>query len=745
MSPILSCQRRSCSTSESRSRVYGDRAVESVDMRTRLDWIVGAAVLAVVFLASLEACQDGESPVGSVLETLSHTAHEPVVSDPQRSIAASGPATAARQGTASEVVYVSLPPGTVPTGGFATIRDARTGTDASAAMAEGGFDPVPLFAAVGDTLAINVRLAGGGTKVLRLVVPATRRPVVVRAYPPPRKRDVPLNTSIVAVFSEPVQSGSTIQLLKSGSPVSGTTVLSADGLRAEFRPAQQLSPNTDYVLAIPSNVADLTGDQIGNRVTTEFTTGTTIIAASVATDPVALFTNPFTQTVRTFEMRAIRDGADQVTGTFSIFFPQTGVRFPGRVTCFTIVGGDSVWVCGILDSAAASPEVAGKEAVWRAVDNGTPSVTVHDQLSLVDPGLGPGAGHDWCANTPLVFPEGDVAELIDVQSGNIVVNASGGPPPPPPPPPPAPPPDSNSMSQVAFFTAYEAILAINADGTTLRTVTLGPRDDNPMWSPDGRKIVFQSDRTQRNDWDIYVVNWDGSSLKRLTAGAATDQDPAWSPDGRRIAFLRDGSIHVMNADGTGVTRLSFTGFDSHPSWSPDGSRIVFASSRTGVNAIHVMDADGTNVIQLTGDSAIDYSPSWSLDGSAIAFQRNAPSGWPSIYVMNVDGSGLRRLGSGRTPAWSPDSRRIMYEEFSIESMLRAGAVIKWDWLFEGPDTVTVRASLSDHFVATNAAGVSSVQMRLGSGQQVLRVRAALLDGSARKGEVLFTETAVPKP
>src|SRR2546426_709204 len=153
------------------------------------------------------------------------------------------------------------------------------------AIAEGGFDPVPLFAAVGDTLAINVRLAGGGTKVLRLVVPATRRPVVVRAYPPPRKRDVPLNTSIVAVFSEPVQSGSGIQLLQNGSPVSGTTVLTADGLRAEFTPVQRLAPNTDYVLAIPGNVADLTRDQIGNRMTTEFTTGTTIIAATVATDP----------------------------------------------------------------------------------------------------------------------------------------------------------------------------------------------------------------------------------------------------------------------------------------------------------------------------------------------------------------------------------------------------------------------------------------------------------------------------
>jgi len=304
-----------------------------------------------------------------------------------------------------------------------------------------------------------------------------------------------------------------------------------------------------------------------------------------------------------------------------------------------------------------------------------------------------------------------------------------------------------------------------------------------------------------------VVNWDGSGLKRLTAGTATDQDPAWSPDGRRIAFLRDGSIHVMNDDGTGVTRLSFTGFDSHPSWSPAGSRIVFASSRTGVNAIHVMDADGTNVIQLTGDSAIDYSPSWSPDGSAIAFQRNAPSGWPSIYVMNVDGSGLSRLGSGRTPAWSPDSRRILYEEFSIESMLRdgtgmkhigrgfsptwsrvgtlppepvpsrsvemvggdaqtdtmlailpeslsvrvvgddgspqMGAMITWD-IWWNADTVSASPRISAHFVPTNAAGISSVQVQLGRAFNPVRVRAALTDGTARRAEVVFTETAVPK-
>src|SRR5207249_3591945 len=124
-----------------------------------------------------------------------------------------------------------------------------------------------------------------------------RRPVVVRTDPPPRKRDVPLNTSIVVVFSEPIRvtSGERIQVLHNGSPVNGSVVVTADGLRAEFQPAEPLSRNSDYVLSIPGNVTDLTGDEMGQQVTADFATGTTVIAASVATDPVATLMNPFVQ------------------------------------------------------------------------------------------------------------------------------------------------------------------------------------------------------------------------------------------------------------------------------------------------------------------------------------------------------------------------------------------------------------------------------------------------------------------
>src|SRR5437763_1434865 len=117
---------------------------------------------------------------------------------------------------------------------------------------------------------------------------------------------------------------------------------------------------------------------------------------------------------------------------------------------------------------------------------------------------------------------------------------------------------------------------------------------NLSWSPDGKQIAFASART--GNFDIWVMNADGSDQRRLTTNPTMDCWPAWSPDGKRIAFTsnRDGNyeIYVMNADGTGQRNLTaHPAQDNYATWSPDGKRIAFISTRDGGHDIYVMDVD----------------------------------------------------------------------------------------------------------------------------------------------------------
>jgi len=179
-------------------------------------------------------------------------------------------------GPAPTVVYVSLPPGTVPDGEFVTIRNKATGAQATVALSDGGWDPVPVPANAGDTLFLAIATKGGSSSNFIYVVPVARRPVIVRTNPPPGKRDVPLNVTLLVVFSEPVDpvtvTPASVRLLHDGQPVPSRAEVSADGLRVELHPDDTMVPLTDYVLSVSTEVTDLSGAPLERPVEVQFTT-----------------------------------------------------------------------------------------------------------------------------------------------------------------------------------------------------------------------------------------------------------------------------------------------------------------------------------------------------------------------------------------------------------------------------------------------------------------------------------------
>ena len=135
-----------------------------------------------------------------------------------------------------------------------------------------------------------------------------------------------------------------------------------------------------------------------------------------------------------------------------------------------------------------------------------------------------------------------------------------------------------NVTQGNVATANFEIYVMNADGTGQWNLTRNPaKDGAPVWSPDGRTIAFA--RTYPADpgevgpdrTELYLMNADGSGQRKLAENA---YQIAWSPDGRRLAVpARDGELYVMNADGSGQRRLTRTpAYEDNPAWSPDGRR-----------------------------------------------------------------------------------------------------------------------------------------------------------------------------
>jgi TolB protein len=188
-------------------------------------------------------------------------------------------------------------------------------------------------------------------------------------------------------------------------------------------------------------------------------------------------------------------------------------------------------------------------------------------------------------------------------------------------------------------------------------------EEDPAWSPNGRRIVFERDPLfGSSDGDLYTIAANGTGLRRITTDSAGEFSPSWSPNGKQVVYVNAiGQITVAKADGTGakthLTHNSPPAYDGWPKWSPDGKKILFE----GQGHISVMNADGTAqriLIKKRGAGAA----SWSPDGRKIVFVAR-----PGFWIANKDGSHLHLLPRPRSrhgplgwPEFSPNGKLIAF-------------------------------------------------------------------------------------
>ncbi len=265
-------------------------------------------------------------------------------------------------------------------------------------------------------------------------------------------------------------------------------------------------------------------------------------------------------------------------------------------------------------------------------------------------------------------------------------------------------PESGDLhGQILFYSERDGdaeIFVMSPVGSDQHAITDNNADDfSPTWSPDHTQIVFESDRDDPHprtcfpncNYNLYIMNADGSDQRELTSLPGAEWHASWSPDGTSLVYTAgdigfgSGAFYLLDlASGASQVLLDDAFNNDAADWSPDGTRIAFSSDRDGDLDIFVMNADGSGIEKLVDSGLNDYNPDWSPDGSQIVFfAADFPSVRQDIYVVNSDGSDLVNLTNTQRIVdeavdWSPDGNQILFHtdrdgDFEIYIMNKDGS------------------------------------------------------------------------
>ncbi|MCB9437671.1 MAG: PD40 domain-containing protein [Anaerolineales bacterium] len=228
-------------------------------------------------------------------------------------------------------------------------------------------------------------------------------------------------------------------------------------------------------------------------------------------------------------------------------------------------------------------------------------------------------------------------------------------------------------TQIAFASNRDGdfeIYVMNADGTNVRQLTFNNvNDDKPSWSKDGTRIAWESEVD--GDFEIFMMNADGTNIQQLTNNDVNDWGPAWNPTGTQIAFHsdEDGDIELFVMDADGNNRRQVTNnsgsTDRSPTWSPDGHELLYYSNEPGGRELYRINLDTGIKTRLSANEFYDGQPDWSLNGTGVIFGSTREDNNSEIYIMRLDGSNVVRLtnrpATEDDPVWSPDGRQVAFE------------------------------------------------------------------------------------